>query len=183
MYYTFDLKTIGIVVGLALILCHLLAAVRGTDARRFLTAFPRNYALGVVLMTVVLAWYWWVILVMELGEFTSWKRPLLIFLPVAYLGSIFYLREFLAARALAMLMLLAAMPVLDAAFMRPQDSRLLLVVLAYAWIFLGMWWVSSPFRMRDVAGWVLASPLRWALAVWGGVLYGVAVLTCALTQW
>lgn len=183
MYYTFDLRTIGIVIGLVLILTHLVAALRGADTKRFMTAFPRNYALGVVLATVVLAWYWWVILVMELGEFTPWKRPLLIFLPVCYLGSVFYLREFLAARALAMLLLLAAMPLLDAAFMRPQESRLLLVVLAYAWVFLGMWWVSSPHRVRDVFGWLIASPLRWALAVWGGVLYGVAVLACALTQW
>lgn len=183
MYYTFDLRTIGIVVGLVLLLGHLLAAFRGEQARRFLTTFPRNYVLGVVLLTVVLAWYWWVIYVMEMGEFTSWKRPLLIFLPIAYLGAIFYMQEFLAARALAMLMLLAAMPVLDAAFMRPQTSRLLVVFVAYAWVFLGMWWVSSPFRLRDCAGWVLSSPLRWTLAVWGGVLYGAAVLTCALTQW
>ncbi|MBS0660923.1 MAG: hypothetical protein JSR82_22105 [Verrucomicrobia bacterium] len=183
MYYTLDLRTIGIIVGLALLVGHLFAAVRGEDVRRFLTAFPRNYVLGVVLMTVVLAWYWWVIYVMELGEFTSWKRPLLIFLPVAYLGAIFYMQEFLAARALAMLMLLAAMPVLDAAFMQPPQSRLLVVTLAYVWVFLGMWWVSSPFRMRDCAGWIIGSPLRWTLAVWGGVLYGVAVLTCAFAWW
>ncbi len=183
MYYTLPLRTVGLVIGLALVLTHLFALLRGTDVKAFLQRFPRSFPFGVLLLTIALVWYCWVIVVMELGEFSSWRQPLLVFLPLAYLCAIFYLREFLAARALGILMLLAGMPILDAAFMRPSASRLLVVVLAYVWIMLGMWWTSSPYRLRDCLAWVLGSPLRWALAVWSGVLYGTAVLVCAFTQW
>jgi hypothetical protein len=95
----------------------------------------------------------------------------------------FLVHEYLAARALGMLMLLAAMPVLDAAFMQRPVSRLLVVVLAYVWVVLGLWWTSSPHALRDHIHFLLRVPLRWPVAVWSGVAYGAAVLGCALAWW
>jgi hypothetical protein len=77
-------------------------------------------------------------------------------------------------------MLLAAGPVLAAAFLQPQTSRLLLPILAYAWIFAGMFFVGMPFLLRDAITWVTATDARWRLAVWSGIVYGVALLLAAL---
>ncbi len=183
MYYTFTLRTIGLVLGIALLVTHLAALVRPDAAKRLLARFPRWSAAGILLLTLDGAWYWWVVSVMDLGEFSVWRPTVLIFLPIAYLASLYYLREFLAARALGILMLLAAMPILDAAFMQPPRSRLLVVVLAYLWIVLGMWWTSAPHRLRDCVEWTLASSTRWMLAVTGGAVYGAAVLAFALLRW
>jgi hypothetical protein len=180
MHYPFTLRFVGLFLGLALIGTHLLAAFKANDARNFLVRFPRWHAAGVALLTIDLVWGWYIAATMDWGEFQSWRMPILIFLPVAYGFMIYLVHEFLAARALGILMLLAAMPVLDAAFMKAPVSRLLVVVLAYLWVVLGLFWTSSPHLLRDHIQFVLRAPLRWTLGVWGGVAYGVLVLVFAL---
>ena len=59
---------------------------------------------------------------MEMGEFSNFRRPLLIILPVGFLLVLRFVDEFLAVRALGILCLLAAEPLLDAAFLRPEDE-------------------------------------------------------------
>jgi hypothetical protein len=83
-----------------------------------------------------------------LGAFLSWK----------------YVEEFLAVRAVGMLALLAAEPLLEAAFMRHETSRLLLVLLAYVWIINGLFWVGMPWVMRDQIAWVTAKMRRYRAA-------------------
>ena len=95
-----------------------------------------------------------------------------------------YVDEFLAVRALGILLLLAACPLLDAAFLRPETSRLLLVVLAYGWIFAGMFFVGAPHLFRDGLDWLRrGGPGRFRLAALGGLAYGLAVLACAVVRW
>lgn len=180
MYYSFSLRLVGIVVGVALVAAHLLAVFKPDAVRAFLTRLPRWHAMGVALMTVNLAWAWYIAYVMDWGEFETWRSYVLVFLPLAYIGMVALVHEFLAARAVGIFLLLAAMPMLDAAFMQPQLSRLLLVVLAYAWVVLGLFWTSSPHLLRDHVHFLLKSPGRWMIATWGGVAYGVLVLVSAL---
>ena len=73
-----------------------------------------------------------------------------------------------------MLALLAAEPLLEAAFMRHETSRLLLVVLAYVWIINGLFWVGMPWIMRDQIAWLTAKMRRYQTAAWAGVLYSSA---------
>jgi hypothetical protein len=101
------------------------------------------------------------------GAFLSWK----------------YVEEFLAARAMGMLALLAAEPLLEAAFMRHEISRLLLVVLAYVWIINGLFWVGMPWIMRDQIAWLTAKMRRYQTAAWAGVFYSSAVILCAVFFW
>ena len=63
--------------------------------------------------------------------------PSLIALPIGYGLVLRFVGEFLAVRALGILCLLAAEPLLDAAFLRYEPSRLLLTVLAYLLILAG----------------------------------------------
>jgi hypothetical protein len=96
------------------------------------------------------------------------------------IGMIVYVPEFLAVRALGCLMLLASSPLLYAAFMQPQTSRLLLPILAYAWIIAGMYFIGMPFLFRDTVNWLTAKPARWNAAVFSGIGYGTALLVAAL---
>jgi hypothetical protein len=97
-----------------------------------------------------------------------------------FLGMVIYVREFLAVRALGCLMLLAASPVLYAAYLQPQSSRLLLPILAYAWIIVGMYFIGMPFLMRDWVSWLTQQPARWKAACYAGIIYGAALLVAAL---
>ena len=70
--------------------------------------------------------------------------------------------EFLAVRALGILFLLGAEPLLDAAFFRMEPSRLLVTVFAYLLIVVGLFWVTMPYLLRDQINWSARTP--WALA-------------------
>ena len=93
---------------------------------------------GAALLTVDLVWSFWLLVTMEMGEFASFRRPLLIILPIGFILVLRFVDEFLAVRALGILCLLAAEPLLDAAFLRPETSRLLVTVLAYLMIVAGL---------------------------------------------
>lgn len=180
MIYHFDLRLVGFVVGIALLISHVLAIVHAETVREWLRAFPRSKMWGRGLLATASVWGFWLVATMDLGEFSNYRTGLMILVPVAFFLSLIYVDEFLAVRALGMLLLLLAEPVLEAAFLRPETSRLLLVVLAYAWVVIGMFWVGMPFLMRNQIAWLLKSKARWMVACVGGVAYGAAVVICAL---
>ena len=118
---------------------------------------------GAALLTVDLVWSFWLLVTMEMGEFASFRRPLLILLPIGFILVLRFVDEFLAVRALGILCLLAAEPLLDAAFLRPETSRLLVTVLAYLMIVAGLIWVTMPYLLRDQIQWSARSAERWWL--------------------
>jgi hypothetical protein len=76
--------------------------------------------------------------------------------------------------------MLLAEPVISSAFLRPELWRLLIVLLAYVWLTLGMFWVGKPYLLRDQITWLTKSILRWRIAaalgvVWGGLILGFAL--------
>lgn len=179
MIYNFDLRSIGFFAGIALVVIHLLGILHANSVRAWLKAFPRSKAMGAVFLTVVSLWAFWLISTMDLGEFTKFRTPVLVAIPVFYGLCLKFVDEFLSVRALGILLLLLAEPVLEAAFLRKETSRLLLVCLAYVWIALGIFWVALPYLMRDQVAWLLKSNTRWVAACVAGIVYGVAILVSA----
>jgi len=183
MIYSLDLYTMGLLVGALLILLHAVALIHGEGVRRFLRRFPRSRELGAVLLTVDAVWAFSLVARIDLGEFSTYRPIFLTIIVAGFFLTLVFVEEFLAVRALGMLLLLAAEPLLDAAFLRPEVSRLLLSVLAYAWATLGIFWVGKPYLLRDQIEWISKTETRWRLAALAGVIYGVAVLGAALTQY
>lgn len=177
------LKGTGIVLGLGLITTHAWALLNGEKTQDFLKAFPRTFKWGLILMVVNLAWALFLLSNMDMGEFFNMRRYFMMIVAAGGLGMILYVREFLAVRALGSLMLLVASPVLYAAFMQPQTSRLLLPILAYVWIIVGMYFIGMPYLMRDWVNWLVAKPGRWKAAVFAGVGYGVVLLVTAIVSY
>ncbi|MEI6351907.1 MAG: hypothetical protein WCP06_12475 [Verrucomicrobiota bacterium] len=183
MIYSLSLYTVGLVVGLLLIVSHAVALIHSKGTQRLLALFPRSKVFGGLLLTIAAIWAFLMIANIDLGEFTAWRRVILGVIVAAYFLTLRYVGEFLSVRALGMLFLLAAEPLLEAAFLRPEISRLLLTVLAYAWATAGLFWVGMPYILRDQIAWVSKNKLRWSLAALGGIVYGIVVVVCAVTQW
>ena len=183
MIYPFDLYTVGLAVGALLVVLHGVALVQADGIRKFLQRFPRSREMGGVLLAVDAVWAFALVARMDLGEFSLYRPVFLTVIAVGFFLVLAFVEEFLAVRALGMFLLLAAEPLLEAAFLRPEASRLLLSVLAYAWATLGIFWVGKPYLLRDQIAWVTKSDLRWRIAALAGVVYGAAVLVAALTQW
>jgi hypothetical protein len=183
MIYDFDLRTAGIVMGVLLVVLSLPGMIKPVLVQDWLKRLPRSRVAGVVLLTLVLLWSFWLLSTMEMGEFSSFRRPLLFILPIGYLLVIRFVEEFLAVRALGILCLLAAEPLLEAAFFRYENSRLFVTVLAYLLVIAGLFWVTMPYLLRDQINWTAQSKARWHTIHGVATAYGVAILACALTQY
>jgi hypothetical protein len=183
MIYNLDLKTAGLVMGALLVLLSLPGFVKPAVIQDQLRRLPRSRVAGVALLTVVLLWSFWLLATMEMGEFSSFRRPLLLSLPIGYLLVIRFVDEFLAVRALGIVCLLAAEPLLEAAFFRYETSRLLVTVLAYLLIIAGLLWVTMPYLLRDQINWSARSVIRWRSIHVCTVAYGIALVACAFTQY
>ena len=94
-----------------------------------------------------------------------------------------FVDEFLAVRALGILCLLAAEPLLDAAFLHPEASRLLVTVLAYLMIVAGLFWVTMPYLLREQIHWSTKTSGRWRLLSGLGFAFGAAILVCAFVTY
>ncbi len=175
-----SLKTMGMALGLMLLSGHLLAWAVADKLMSVAKTFPRNRAWGIALLLLATVWSFFLVKHMDMGEFFKWRERLLIIVPVTFVLVVVYVPEFLAVRALGCVLLLASSPVLQAAFLQPQLSRLLLPILAYVWIIAGMFFVGMPYLLRDWIGWLTQNPARWKLASLGGAAYGAALLIAAV---
>jgi hypothetical protein len=183
----------GLVLAFWLIASHALMLARPAMVKGWLKAFPRNQMAGQILLGIGLAWFWLLIapagmgklsaLSMDLGEFNGAKPILRILVPALLVLVTMSIRDFLAVRALGLVGLMAASPLLEAAFLEDPASRLLIPVFAYVLITNCLFWVGMPYLFRDAVTWVTAKPGRWTLFVGAGLLYGVAVLVCAFAFW
>jgi hypothetical protein len=144
---------------------------------------PRSRVAGFALLTVDLFWSLWLLATMEMGEFSSFRKPLLIIIPIGFFLVLRFVDEFLAVRALGILFLLAAEPLLDAAFLRTESSRLLVTVFAYLLIVIGLFWVTMPYLLRDQINWSARKPWRWAFTHGLALVYGAAIVACAVTRY
>ncbi len=183
MIYHLSLQTVGLLAGAFLLLIALPGLVAPNLFRSLATKLPRSRFLGIALLTLALIWSFWLLSTMEMGEFSSFRRPLQIALPIGYLLVMRFVDEFLAVRALGMLYLLAAEPLLDAAYLRYGGSRLLVTVFAYLLIVKGLFWITMPYLLRDQILWSARSLGRWISLNALAVLYGIAMVVLALTRY
>lgn len=183
MIYHLSLQTAGCIAGVFLLLIGLPGLIKPDFSRSFAQRLPRSRGAGITLLTIDLAWSFWLLATMEMGEFSSFRRPLLFILPIGFILVLIFVDEFLAVRALGILFLLAAEPLLDAAFFRSETSRLLVTVFAYLLIVAGLFWVTMPYLLRDQINWSARTPARWRLTHALALLYGAAILACAVMRY
>jgi hypothetical protein len=192
-YEHLSLFTVGLILSVWLIGSHALMLAKPALVQGFLKKFPRDQVAGQILLGIGLAWFWLLIapdglgklsaLAMDLGEFNGAKPTLRILVPVTMVLVSISVKDFLAIRALGVIGLMVASPMLEAAFLKDPSSRLLVPIYAYALLTASLFWVGMPYLFRDAVTWVTADPKRWAVFSFAGLGYGVATLVCACAFW
>ena len=157
-----------LVVGVPLLLNH-------SGFAAMLKAFPRSNAAAYAFFGVGAAWFLYQIWHLSPADFGEYRTYLFFgFLAVAVL-SFRCVPDFLAVRGLATILLLGAMPLLDAAYMEyDKPQRLQMVSVVYLAIASAIWLGAQPWRFRDFVNWLIAQPGR-ARGV-GGTLAGCGLL-------
>jgi hypothetical protein len=183
MIYHFSLQIAALFAGAILCLLGAVGFAMEGSARSVLARFPRSRGAGIVLLAIGLIWSFWLVSTMEMGEFSAFRRPFLFALPIGFFLTLRYVDEFLAVRALGILALLMAEPLLDAAFFRYESSRLVLTVLAYLLVVLGLTWVMVPYKLRDQINWFSETTARWRGISVFGFAYGATLIALAFLRY
>jgi hypothetical protein len=178
-----SLTVYAVVIGSAMLAACLAKLVFPQTIQAWLAAFPRNIWAGRILAAIDVALVAW-LLATQGFEWVDARRQLLyLAAPAAYLLIVFFMDELLSVRALGGLVLLIPFWILDAAFLHPMQSRLVMTAFAYLMVVVGMALVWSPYLFRKFmerlnahaglgfAGAVAGSLLGLAMIVLGVVVY------------
>lgn len=192
-YEKLPLFGVGLALGLWLIACHLLMLFKREEVQQLLVRFQRDPKAGQILLAIGLGWFWLLCappnlgflsnLAMDFGEFNSAKPILRLLVPAALVLVAMSVRDFLAVRALGLIGLMVAAPILQAAFLEEPATRLLLPIYAYGLLTVSMFLVGKPYLFRDALDWARASRGRWQVLCVAGTAYGAAIVLCALLFW
>jgi hypothetical protein len=176
-----NLSMLAALLGAAYALPNLYGSANPDQFGALLKKFPRNLAVGIVLMLLGTAWFLYYVHIERNAEFAAMKPFLMTGFALAGIGACIYLQDFLAVRGLAVTMLLLAKLMLDAQRWHESQWRLVIAVWAYLMIVLGIWFTISPWRCRNWIAWNTASlqRLRWLSGV--RAAFGVLVVVLALT--
>lgn len=144
--------------------------------RDALQDFPRSRRAAWVTMGLGGAWFLWNVYNLSRADEIVDRRILLLVFGAGWIGSFYYLKDFLAVRGAAILTLLLALVGLNAAFgLYEVPQRLFLVTWIYLCVALALYLGASPYRMRDGLVWLYRVPgrarvLGYALSGYGTVL-------------
>jgi len=140
-----------------------------------LKSMPRSSSAAVVFFGSGALWFLFQVWHLSPADFGEYRTVLAVGFAAIALLAFKYVPDFLAVRGIAVLMLLGAMPLLDAAYMEYEHpQRLFMVSAVYVGIALAIYLGASPFRLRDFLEWLFQRPMRGR--VLGGVLAGYGVL-------
>lgn len=192
-YEQIPLFTAGILLAVWLIGTHALMLAKPSMVQGYLKKFPRDVMAGRVILGIGMLWFWLLVapdglgifssLQMDLGEFNKSKPLLRLLVPAALVAVAVSVQDFLAVRALGLLGLMVAAPLLESAFLKDPQSRLLIPIYAYAMLTACLFMVGMPYLFRDAISWASAKSQRWNACALGGLAYGIATLICALLYW
>jgi hypothetical protein len=144
---------------------------------------PRNVLVGVALMLLGTAWFLWIVNQEPIADFSAYKPVMLIaFAAVGVLTCIF-IQDFLAARGLAVLLLLLGKLMLDTGRPHLDQSSFVLVIQAWAYVLIvaGMWFTIAPWRLRDLIEFATATENRIRIGSLIRLAFAIFIIALGLT--
>jgi len=146
-----------------------------TTVSASLKELPRSSTATLFFFGAGAAWFLYRVWHLSEADFGNYRTLLAVAFGAIALLSFKYVPDFLAVRGLAILVLLGASPLLDAAFMRYEEpQRLLMVGFVYLSIALAIYFGALPYRLRDFFEWLFRAPTR--ARTLGGILAGYGLL-------
>ena len=176
------LSLITLVLGALILGWHLWLCLEPRTAGSWLAGFPRNIWAGRILAAVAVGWVALLVWRADIAWLERYRLLLCALAPIAYVLIVMFVDELLAARALGGIFLLLPALILDAAFVYPSNSHLLMTGFAYVLVILGMILVWSPFMFRKMtAAWAARPNVCRVLGAAGSALgLGMLLLGCLL---
>lgn len=177
------LWVLALLLGVAVVLPSVYGLIRPGKLADVSRRFPRSQFWGFILMPLGTLWFLYNLKQDDIADFAPFKPILFIAFAVIGFGSCIFVRDFLAVRGLAVVVLLLAKVVLDTARWVDTAWRLVLVVWAYLWIVAALVFTVSPWRLRDLISFATATEKRVRIGSAAKLAFGLFVILLALTAY
>jgi hypothetical protein len=175
------LSTLAVALGLIFSLPQFYGLAKPSAFAAALRRFPRSQQWGFFLMALGTIWFLWNLSNESISDFAAYKNVMLVGFGAVGLLTCIFVQDFLAVRGLAVVLLLLAKLMLDTARWYDSEWRLVISIWAYVWILAGMWFIISPWRLRDLIQWSTANEHRVRLASALRLALGLLVVVLGLT--
>lgn len=175
------LSTLSVILGLLVALPSLFGLFKPKAFADAVRKFPRYTPVGYVLMLLGTVWFLHYVSQETVSDFASIKKFFYLLFGAVGIGSCFFVKDFLPVRGLAVLFLLAAKLMVDTARWEETEWRLVIATWAYVLAVAGMWFTISPWRLRDILNWSVATESRTRLTNGARVAFGLFVIVLGLT--
>ncbi len=173
-----------VVLGLGAVLPQIYGLMKPAAYAGALRRFPRSTTIGVTLTLLATAWFLFNLSQESIADFAAYKGVMYVLFAAVGIGSCVFVRDFLAVRGLALLLLLVAKLMVDTGRPAlPQTAWVeILQVTAYILVIAGMWLTISPWRLRDWLDWVANTEHRLKTVCSVSLAFGVALLAIGLLK-
>jgi hypothetical protein len=172
------LSGLSILLGLLIAIPSAFVFLKPETAAPVLRKFPRSETWGYVLMAIGAGWFLFNLNREAIAEFANYKKLMLIGFAAVAIAACHFVLDFLAVRGLAICMLMLAWYTLTAFRWADSQWHIVLSIISYIWIIAGMWFMISPWRLRDLIQWATASTGR--MRAWSAARMAVGALLIVL---
>ena len=151
-------------------------------AEEVIRKFLRSQKASILLLAIGLFWFLFHH-VQNLGEADFGEYKFIIGLIGVFIAvsSYFFINDFLAVRALCILLLFYSRLALDSAFLQEPQSRLFLVTVIYFIVMCAIYFEAWPYRLRDFLNWLYGNSKRSILLGVSFICYSLVLLGAALS--
>jgi hypothetical protein len=181
---TLKLSTLAVLLGLGMGLPQIYGIVKPAAFAAAVRKFPRSLPWGYALMVLGTGWFVWNLSQESISDFAAMKTPLLGAFAAIGLGTCIFVRDLLAVRGLAIVLLLLARLMVDTGRPALPVTPWVLVFQAWAYVLVvaGIWFTVSPWRLRDFLNWGTANEQRIKVGCGLRLAFGLFVAALGVTK-
>jgi len=176
------LSTLSILLGLGMALPQIYGIMKPAQFGAAVRKFPRSLPWGYALMLLGTAWFLLNLSQEPISDFAAFKTPLLAAFAAVGIGACMFVRDYLAARGLAVLLLLLAKLMVDTGRPHLGETPWVLVVQGFAYVLViaGMLITISPWRLRDFLNWATSNERRIKIGCGIRLAFGLFIAVLGL---
>ena len=177
------LSLLSILLGLGMSVPQVYALTKPAQFTAAVRKLPRNVPVGVALMLLATAWFLWIVNQEPIADFTAYKPVMMIAFAAIGLLTCVFIQDFLAARGLAVVLLLLGKLMLDTGRPHLGQSPFVLVIQAWAYLLLiaGMWFTITPWKLRDFIEFATATETRIRIGSLARLAFALFIVVLGLT--
>lgn len=175
------LSSLAIALGLITALLNVYGVLKPAAFAATARKFPRYTPIGYVLTLAATVWFLYYLSIESVSDFTSFKPALYALFGAVGVGACLFVKDFLAVRGLALVLLLLAKLMVDTARWADTNWALVIVTWAYVFVIAGMWFTVSPWRLRDLIHWATANEQRTRTLSGVRLAFGLLVIGLGVT--